>query len=65
MALALFYEDGRVSFLRRLTGEERRHGFRFVIANLDISYLAEALGGPTLVLASLRNALEVKFVRHA
>ncbi len=42
VALASFYEDGRVSFLRGLTGDERRNGFRFVIANLDISYLAEA-----------------------
>lgn len=42
VALASFYEDGRVSFLRGLTGEERRQDFRFVIANLDISYLAEA-----------------------
>jgi acyl-CoA thioester hydrolase len=42
VALASFYEDGRVSFLRGLTGDERRGGFRFVIANLDISYLAEA-----------------------
>ena len=40
VALASFYEDGRVSFLRELTGIHRT--FRFVIANLDISYLAEA-----------------------
>jgi len=42
VALAAFYEDGRVSFLRDLIGNERREGFRFVIAHLSISYLAEA-----------------------
>lgn len=42
VALAAFYEDGRVSFLRDLLGPERRNGFRFVIAHLSISYLAEA-----------------------
>jgi acyl-CoA thioester hydrolase len=42
VALASFYEDGRVSFLRELAGDEKRHGFRFVIASLGIVYLAEA-----------------------
>jgi acyl-CoA thioester hydrolase len=41
VALASFYEDGRVSFLRDLTGEPREI-FRFVIASLKIAYLAEA-----------------------
>ena len=40
VALASFYEDGRVSFLRELTGVDR--SFRFVIASIRISYLAEA-----------------------
>jgi acyl-CoA thioester hydrolase len=42
VALASFYEDGRVSFLHDLAGEERGKSFRFVIANISISYLAEA-----------------------
>lgn len=42
VALAAFYEDGRVSFLHGLAGEERGKSFRFVIANISISYLAEA-----------------------
>ncbi|MEQ1755550.1 MAG: acyl-CoA thioesterase [Micropepsaceae bacterium] len=40
VALASFYEDGRVSFLRGLTGNDK--AFRFVIASISISYLAEA-----------------------
>jgi len=40
VALASFYEDARVSFLRTYLGEER--GVRFVIANVSVSYLAEA-----------------------
>ena len=40
VALASFYEDGRVSFLRGLTGNGAP--FRFVIASISISYLAEA-----------------------
>ena len=40
VALASFYEDGRVSFLRDLAGRDR--SFRFVIASIRISYLAEA-----------------------
>lgn len=42
VALAAFYEDGRVSFLHGLSGEERGKTFRFVIARISISYLAEA-----------------------
>ena len=42
VALAAFYEDGRVSFLRGLAGDARGTLFRFVIANISISYLAEA-----------------------
>ncbi len=42
VALASFYEDARVSFLRDLAGEERGKSFRFVIASIRISYLAEA-----------------------
>ena len=42
VALAAFYEDGRVSFLRELAGEEGGKSFRFVIAHISISYLAEA-----------------------
>ncbi|MBP6014554.1 MAG: acyl-CoA thioesterase [Alphaproteobacteria bacterium] len=42
VALASFYEDARVSFLRDLAGEERGNAFRFVIASIRISYLAEA-----------------------
>lgn len=41
VALASFYEDARVSFLREIAGAPRE-GFRFVIASLDIAYLAEA-----------------------
>jgi acyl-CoA thioester hydrolase len=41
VALASFYEDGRVSFLRDLA-KEPRNAFRFVIASLKIAYLAEA-----------------------
>ena len=40
VALASFYEDARVSFLRAHLGEER--GVRFVIARVSVSYLAEA-----------------------
>ena len=40
VALASFYEDARVSFLRSLTGN--LPGFRFVIAHISISYLTEA-----------------------
>jgi acyl-CoA thioester hydrolase len=40
VALASYYEDGRVSFLRGLTGNDAP--FRFVIAHISISYLAEA-----------------------
>jgi acyl-CoA thioester hydrolase len=40
VALASFYEDARVSFLRELGGPNRL--FRFVIAGISISYLAEA-----------------------
>jgi acyl-CoA thioester hydrolase len=42
VALAAFYEDGRVSFLHGLSGEERGKSFRFVIAHIAISYLSEA-----------------------
>jgi acyl-CoA thioester hydrolase len=42
VALAAFYEDGRVSFLHAIAGEERGKSFRFVIAHISISYLAEA-----------------------
>lgn len=42
VALAAFYEDGRVSFLHELSGDERGKSFRFVIARISISYLAEA-----------------------
>ena len=35
VALASFYEDARVSFLREIAGAPRE-GFRFVIASLDI-----------------------------
>ena len=42
VALAAFYEDGRVSFLRGLAGEARGTEYRFVIAHLAISYIAEA-----------------------
>jgi len=40
VALASFYEDARVSFLHATTGHGRL--FRFVIAHISISYLAEA-----------------------
>lgn len=40
VALASFYEDARVSFLHALTGADRP--FRFVIASIRISYIAEA-----------------------
>ena len=40
VALASFYEDARVSFLRAHTGEAPP--YRFVIARVGISYLAEA-----------------------
>ena len=40
VALASFYEDARVSFLRDIIGIDRT--FRFVIASIRISYLAEA-----------------------
>lgn len=42
VALASFYEDARVSFLHDLAGGERGKSFRFVIASIRISYLAEA-----------------------
>lgn len=42
VALASFYEDARVSFLHDLAGDERGKSFRFVIASIRISYLAEA-----------------------
>ena len=42
VALASFYEDARVSFLHDRAGEERGKSFRFVIASIRISYLAEA-----------------------
>jgi acyl-CoA thioester hydrolase len=42
VALAAFYEDGRVSFLHGIAGQERGKSFRFVIAHISISYLAEA-----------------------
>lgn len=40
VALASFYEDARVSFLRAAAADGRP--FRFVIAQITISYLAEA-----------------------
>ena len=40
VALASFYEDARVSFLRSMTGEAP--AYRFVIAHVGISYLTEA-----------------------
>ena len=40
VALASFYEDARVSFLRAATGHATE--YRFVIAHIAISYLAEA-----------------------
>ncbi len=42
VALAAFYEDGRVSFLRELAATDLRGGARMVVAHLSISYLAEA-----------------------
>jgi acyl-CoA thioester hydrolase len=42
VALAGFYEEARVSFLRHHLKSRDGHGFRFVIANMSISYLAEA-----------------------
>ena len=40
VALASFYEDARVSFLR--TATQGNHAYRFVIAQISINYLAEA-----------------------
>lgn len=40
VALASFYEDARVSFLHSMSGHGRE--YRFVIAHIAISYLAEA-----------------------
>lgn len=40
VALASFYQDGRVAFLRGLIGNDA--SFRFVIASISINYLAEA-----------------------
>jgi acyl-CoA thioester hydrolase len=40
VALASFYEDARVSFLRAMSGDAP--AYRFVIAHVGISYLAEA-----------------------
>lgn len=40
VALASFYEDARVSFLRAVPGHAT--AYRFVIAHISISYLAEA-----------------------
>ena len=42
VALASFYEDARVSFLRDLAGKDRGTLYRFVIAHIAISYLSEA-----------------------
>jgi acyl-CoA thioester hydrolase len=42
VALAGFYEEARVSFLRHHLQSKDGHAFRFVIANMNISYLAEA-----------------------
>lgn len=42
VALAGFYEEARVSFLRHHLNSKDGHDFRFVIANMNISYLAEA-----------------------
>lgn len=42
VALAGFYEEARVSFLRHHLKSKDGHDFRFVIANMNISYLAEA-----------------------
>lgn len=42
VALASFYEDARVFFLRGLAGNERGSMYRFVIAHISISYLGEA-----------------------
>ncbi len=42
VALAAFYEDGRVSFLNGLRDGAPWSGYRMVVAHLSISYLAEA-----------------------
>jgi acyl-CoA thioester hydrolase len=42
VALAGFYEEARVSFLRHHLKSKDGHEFRFVVANMNISYLAEA-----------------------
>jgi acyl-CoA thioester hydrolase len=42
VALAGFYEEARVSFLRHYLKSKDGQDFRFVIANMSISYLAEA-----------------------
>ena len=42
VALAGFYEEARVSFLRHHLRSKDGSEFRFVIANMNISYLAEA-----------------------
>jgi acyl-CoA thioester hydrolase len=42
VALAGFYEEARVSFLRHYLKSKDGQDFRFVIANMNISYLAEA-----------------------
>jgi acyl-CoA thioester hydrolase len=42
VALAGFYEEARVSFLRHHLSAKDGLEFRFVIANMNISYLAEA-----------------------
>jgi acyl-CoA thioester hydrolase len=42
VALAGFYEEARVSFLRHHLKSKDGQDFRFVIANMSISYLAEA-----------------------
>jgi acyl-CoA thioester hydrolase len=42
VALAGFYEEARVSFLRHHLQSKDGLDFRFVIANMNISYLAEA-----------------------
>lgn len=42
VALAGFYEEARVSFLRHYLRSKDGEDFRFVIANMSIGYLAEA-----------------------
>jgi acyl-CoA thioester hydrolase len=42
VALAGFYEEARVSFLRHYLKSKDGQEFRFVIANMNITYLAEA-----------------------